>query len=79
MTQYKAYIQGVNGIPIDDWAYTAYQGFKNRGTDIIIFEDIEEVPVSRYNFVVGFVEDTVKYLAKLGIDAKRGLDRKSVV
>jgi len=74
MTQYKAYIQSVNGIPIDDWAYTAYQGFKNRGTNIILFENIEEVPVSRYNFVIAFIEDTVKYLAKMGIDAKRGLN-----
>lgn len=71
---YKAYIQSLKGIPIDDWAYTAYLGFKNRGTDIILFEDIEEVPVSKFNFVIAFIEDTLKYLFKMNISAARGLN-----
>jgi hypothetical protein len=72
--EYVAYIQAVNGVPIDDWAYTAYLGFKNRGTKIVLFEDIDKVPVSKYHFVIAFIEDTLKYLAKMNINAARGLN-----
>ncbi len=64
---YKIYIQSVNGFPISDWCCSAYLGFKERGAEIILFEDIDEVPAKPTNLVVGFVEDTLKYFEKLGI------------
>jgi hypothetical protein len=71
---YKAYIQSEKKIPVDDWAYTAYLGFKNRGTKIILFEDIDKVPVSKHNFIIAKIEPTVQYLRKMDINPIRGLN-----
>jgi hypothetical protein len=54
----KVYIQAMNNFPIADWAVSAYLGFKEKQSNIIFFEDIEEVPASRNNIVVAFIEDT---------------------
>jgi len=64
----KIYIQSVNNFPIADWAVSAYMGFRDKQMDIIFFEDIEEVPVSKTNLVVAFIEDTIKYFKYLGIN-----------
>ena len=71
---YKIYIQSLNGFPIADWAVSAYMGFREKQANIIFFEDIEEVPVSPYNIVVAFIEDTNKYFNKLGIPPKRNIN-----
>lgn len=71
---YKIYIQSMNNFPIADWAVSAYMGFKEKQSNIILFEDIEEVPASRYNIVVAFIEDTNKYLERLGIGPKIALN-----
>lgn len=64
----KIYIQSVNNFPIADWAVSAYMGFRDKQMDIIFFEDIEEVPVSKNNLVVAFIEDTIKYFKYLGVN-----------
>lgn len=76
IVKYKAYIQckKKTRIPIDDWAYTAYQGFNERKTKVVLFNDIDKVPVSKYNFLVAGIEETQKYLAKLNIIPVRGLN-----
>lgn len=71
---YKIYIQACNNFPVADWAVSAYMGFKERQANIYFFEDIEEVPVSPYNVVVSFIEDTNKYFAKLGIPPKKNFN-----
>jgi len=71
---YKVYIQSVNNFPISDWAVSAYLGFKEKQMNIVFFEDIEEVPVSKFNIVVAYIEDTNKYLAKLGLGPKIALN-----
>ena len=71
---YKIYIQSLNNFPIADWAVSAYQGFRDKQANIIFFEDIEEVPVSKANIVVAFIEDTNKYLEKLGLPPKQALN-----
>lgn len=63
---FKVYIQSLDNFPISDWAVSAYMGFKERGAVVKLFEDIDEVPVSKEHMVVGFVQDTHKYLTKLG-------------
>lgn len=70
----KVYIQAFNNFPIADWAVSAYMGFKEKQANIIFFEDIEEVPASRNNIVVAFIEDTNKYLERLGIGPKIALN-----
>lgn len=71
---YKIYIQALNNFPVADWAVSAYQGFRDRGADIVFFEDIEEVPTSKYNIVVAFIEDTNKYFERFGIPPKKALN-----
>jgi len=72
--KYRVYIQALNNFPIADWAVSAYQGFRDKQMDIIFFEDIEEVPVSRNNIVVAYIEDTNKYFKKLGLPEKQALN-----
>lgn len=64
---FRIYIQAVNNFPISDWATDAYIGFKQKGAEIVLFEEIDEVPVRRNNIVVAHIEDTIKYFNKLGI------------
>lgn len=71
---YKIYIQSMNNFPIADWAVSAYMGFREKQANIIFFEDIEEVPKSKYNIVVAYIEDTNKYLERMGIEPKRALN-----
>lgn len=71
---FKAYIQAENGFPISDWAADAYIGFRDKGTEIILFEDIEEVPNSKNSIVVAFIEDTVKYFDRVGIKTPEPLN-----
>lgn len=71
---YKIYIQSINNFPISDTATSAYLGFKDRGTDIVLFENIEEVPTSKYNVVVGSIEVTNSYFNRFGIPCKKPLN-----
>lgn len=63
----KAYIKSLNGVPVDDWGFNAYIGFKKRGMNIHFFEEIDEVPINSSNIVVSFIEDTISFFEKLGI------------
>lgn len=69
----KAYIKSLNNFPTEDWMLCAYLGFRELGTDIIFFEDIEEVPANRNSLVVSYIEDTKLFLAKLGIEIPKPL------
>lgn len=61
----NVYIQGLNGIPTDDWALNAYVGFRNKGTNVKIYEDINEVSLNRNSMVVGSIEDTKFFFNKM--------------
>lgn len=71
---YKIYIQSINGFPIGDWACSAYLGFKSKQADIYFFEDINEVPISKYVILVSSIENTNVYLESLGLPPKMGLN-----
>jgi hypothetical protein len=71
---YKIYIQSLNNFPIADWAVSAYLGWKELGTDIIFFEDIEEVPASKWHIVVADIESTNAYFKRLGLPPKMSLN-----
>lgn len=72
----KAYIQQVRlgQLPEfpDDWLYAAFLGCKHMGIDAICFEDIMEVPKGQ--LVVSFVEDTIKYFERCGIEVPKPLN-----
>jgi hypothetical protein len=70
---YKAYIHKDGKFPITDWAMAAYYGFKERGTKVILFDDLNKVPLSKYNIIVSGVENTIKRLTDLGIEPPKPL------
>jgi ATP-grasp domain-containing protein len=71
---YKVYINAINGWPVGDWGIWAYEGWKARGTDIIFFEDIMEVPANPYNIVVADITTTNKQFERLGLAPKLALN-----
>ena len=71
---YKIYIQAQNGFPISDWAASAYFGFRQKQSDIYFFEDIEQVPVSKYVILIASIENTNVYLEKLRLPPKMSIN-----
>lgn len=70
----KIYIVGKDNFPLVDWACSAYLGAKEKGFEPILFYDINEVPVSKSNMVVTFIEDTSEYFKKLDVDVPFALN-----
>lgn len=66
--KYTIYLHCYNKLPLCDFISSAYHGFNDLGYEIKLFEDIDKVPVSKYNIVISFVEDTIKYFKKLDIE-----------
>lgn len=60
------YIQSLNNFPMFDWGVDALMGFKMKGANIQLYEDIEEVPFNRYSMVVASIEDTRKFFEGVG-------------
>jgi hypothetical protein len=71
---YKIYIESLNNFPAQEHGVSALMGFRARQADIILFEDIEEVPVRKENIVVACIETTNKYFEKLGLTPKMALN-----
>jgi hypothetical protein len=71
---YKIYIQALNNFPIDDWAVSAYIGFKQRQADIYFFEHIDEVPVERSVILVASIENTNIFFERLGLPPKQSIN-----
>lgn len=65
--EYVVYIQSLDGFPWDDWACSAYLGFKSRGSRIVLFEQIEEVPLQRWVILIASVENTRDWLLKMDV------------
>lgn len=57
----KVYIKGLNNFPVDDWGIAALNGFRQKGADIHIFEDIEQVPLNRNTLLVSYIDETRKF------------------
>ena len=71
----KVYIRASDGVyPDNDWLISAYLGFKERGFKIILFQDAEEIPFSKDNIAVDWIEDTYKYFEKNGISVRKSLN-----
>lgn len=71
---HKVYIHAPQGFPVDDWALWAYMGWRNSGIDIVFFDDIEEVPASKWHIIVAGIEQTNSYLKRLGLPEKQALN-----
>ena len=63
----KVYIQQVDGKFPDDWIYAAWLGFNKLGAEIFFFEDLQEVPKSKRNIVISYVEETSNYFRNIGV------------
>lgn len=71
---YTAYIQSLNNFPSHDWGVWALLGFRKKQMNIVLFEKLEEIPISPKNIVVAGIGLTNQYLAQLGIPPKRALN-----
>jgi len=72
----KVWIQQLCGAWCDDWAYAASVGFASLGFEVKTFEDWEEIasPGPNCDVVVGFVEDTKRYLVDHGMQVPKPLN-----
>lgn len=74
----KVYIQQMLGQFPDDWTYAAWQGAQHKGYEIIFFEDnpkeneIDRIPKNQ--FVIGWIDNTIKYLNQSGIKVPTALN-----
>ncbi len=60
-----------------DGCFSAYEGFLYKDTDdyqVILFEDIMEVPADRNIMLVASVEDTQIFFKRLGMETPKALD-----
>jgi hypothetical protein len=71
---YKAYIHKDGKYPITDWAMSAYYGFKERKTKVILFDNLDKIPLSKFNIIVSGTENTIKRLRDLGIEPPKALN-----
>ena len=63
----KVYIQNDFNQLEDDWLFSAYLGAKKLGMDIIFFKEDEVDSIPKNQFVIAFVETTIKYFELNGI------------
>lgn len=57
-----------------DWALWAYLGFKEKGANIVLFEDIMEVPALKNMVLVADIDFTHAHLKRLGIEPPKALN-----
>lgn len=62
------YIEAINNFPSDDWSCSAFLGCRSNGSNIKLFEDIDEVPLNRYTVLIASIENTHKWME--GMDWK---------
>lgn len=67
------YIQAQNNFPLADWGVYALLGFRERGSNIAFYENIEEVPLNRYSLVVGGIEHTTWWFEQMGINVPESM------
>lgn len=66
----RVYLQKFGDQLFGDFVFTAYEGLLHRRgepLEIKYYDDINEVPKSFDNMVIGCIEDTVSYLTRLGV------------
>ena len=64
-----------NYIPYSDFVYTAYQWFKYDIThNLNYFMNIDEVPVSKQNMIIGSINNTIAYFNKLKVNVPKPLN-----
>ena len=58
------YIKAIGGIPYSEDACAAWYGLLQRGSKVILYEDITDVPLFRDNCIIGDIEDTRFFFEK---------------
>lgn len=61
----NVYIKSLNGFPLFDMGVTALQGFRANGTNVILYEDLDEVPLNRYTLLVTSIEETQEWFRRM--------------
>ena len=67
----KAFVRQSEGQWVDDWAFAAYQGFRDLGFDVVPFDDWHSVRLRPEDVFVGYVEDTVAILEHYGFEVPK--------
>ena len=62
----NVYIKSMDGFPLEDWGCSALLGFKANGANVILFEEIEEVPLNRNVLLVSSIDDTKSWFKRMG-------------
>jgi hypothetical protein len=69
----NVYIKSLGNFPIADWGVCALQGFRAKEANIVLFEDILEVPLNRNSLVVSDIKDTRFFFKQMGWNVKEDL------
>lgn len=59
------YIKSLNGFPVFDMGMSALFGFKQNGTNIVLYEDLDEVPLNRNTLLVSSIEETKEWFRRM--------------
>lgn len=74
LTSYQVFIEGLNGLPLEDQGYCAYVGFNRRKTPVRVYDADRRIPISKDVILVACIETTEKYLKDLGVTIPRPLN-----
>ena len=61
----NVYIKSLNNFPLFDMGVTALQGFRENGTNVFLYEDLDEVPLNRYTLLVTSIEETKEWFRRM--------------
>ncbi len=59
------YIKSLNGFPVFDMGMSALFGFRQNGTNVVLYEDLDEVPLNRYTLLVSSIEETQEWFRRM--------------
>ena len=57
----NVYIKALNNFPLFDMGVAALQGFRANGTNVFLYEDLDEVPLNRHTLLVTSIEETKEW------------------
>ena len=61
----NVYIKSLNNFPLFDMGVAALQGFRANGTNVFLYEDLDEVPLNRHTLLVTSIEETKEWFKRM--------------
>lgn len=61
----NVYIKALNNFPIFDMGVTALQGFRANGTNVFLYEDLDEVPLNKHTLLVTSIDETKEWFRRM--------------